>query len=59
MSVSPPFFFRSNETTATLDACALCRSMPIPTCSLQMGEKRHNTSHLGAGSTREHQKVTR
>jgi Acyl-CoA synthetases (AMP-forming)/AMP-acid ligases II len=27
--VSPPFLFRSNETTAILDAC-LCRSMPIP-----------------------------
>jgi hypothetical protein len=25
MSVSPPFLFRSDETTATLDACGLCR----------------------------------
>jgi hypothetical protein len=34
--------------------------MPIPWyVPHQMGEKRHNTStsHLGAGSTREHQKV--
>jgi hypothetical protein len=30
MSVSPPFLFSSNETAATLDACGLCRSMPIP-----------------------------
>ncbi|KAI5714982.1 hypothetical protein M8J77_008616 [Diaphorina citri] len=48
MSVSPPFLFRSNETTATLDACGSCPSMPIPWyASHQMGEKRHNTPHLG------------
>ncbi|KAI5731043.1 hypothetical protein M8J77_003752 [Diaphorina citri] len=29
MSVPPPFLFRSNGT-ATLDACGLCCSMPIP-----------------------------
>jgi hypothetical protein len=29
MSVSPPFLFRSNETTDTWDACGPCRSMPL------------------------------
>jgi Choline dehydrogenase and related flavoproteins len=29
-SVLPPFLIRSNETTATLDSCVLCSSMPIP-----------------------------
>jgi hypothetical protein len=52
------FYF--NETNATLDSCGLRGSMSIPQyASHQMSDKRHNTSPLGAGSTREHQKVTR
>jgi hypothetical protein len=49
------------QLPTTEDLCGLCRSMPIPLCvPQQMGvDKRHNNSHLGAGSTREHQKVTR
>jgi hypothetical protein len=44
-SVSPPFLIYSNETTVTLDACGLCRSMPISYASDQIGEKEQNTSH--------------
>jgi hypothetical protein len=38
------FFFRNNETTATLESCGLCRSMPIPWyTSYQLGMRTSST----------------
>jgi hypothetical protein len=50
MCVPSPFLFRSNETTATLDAYGLCRSMPLIRWARR---DKVPTSHLSAGSTRE------
>ncbi|KAI5724927.1 hypothetical protein M8J77_008895 [Diaphorina citri] len=49
---------QSHSTTLGIWECmGLCHSMSIPSVPHQIGKKRHNTSHSGAASKREHQNV--